>query len=48
MVRGKKARKEYLDRKNYYENNIDKVIKVQAQVRRFLAMKYYRELSMQI
>ncbi|ORY22928.1 Rho GTPase activation protein, partial [Neocallimastix californiae] len=45
MVRGKKARKEYLDRKNYYENNIDKVIKVQAQVRRFLAMKYYRELK---
>jgi len=46
MVRGKKARQKYLDRKNYYERNIDKIIKVQSYVRRFLAMKCLKELSM--
>jgi len=45
MVRGKKARQEYLDKKKYYDDNQDKIIKAQAAYRRRQAMKYYDELS---
>lgn len=46
MVRGRKARQEYLAQKNRYNENIDKIIKIQSEFRRYLAMKYYKELSM--
>jgi len=45
MVRGRKARQEYLAQKNRYNENIDKIIKIQSEFRRYLAMKYYKELK---